>query len=73
MYICLCRAVSDEEIKQAIRSGAHCTDALESELGVSTQCGKCKPDVKALLQQTLLEDPTLLPTPIKVTTAASEP
>lgn len=72
MYICLCRAVSDEEIKEAIRCGAHCTHALEHELGVSTQCGKCRPEVKALLQQTLLEESNLLPTPIRVSHLMTE-
>lgn len=55
MYICLCRAVTDDEIVDSVKSGNNCIEALQSELGVSTQCGKCLCDVKNILQETLLE------------------
>lgn len=60
MYICLCQAVTDEEIRGAVREGARCVKTLEIGLGVSTQCGKCKPEVKAILKQTLLEESKIL-------------
>ena len=62
MYICLCRAVTDDEIKKAIKSGSKCIKSLQCELGVSTQCGACLDEVYDILHEALLEDPTI-PTP----------
>lgn len=64
MYICLCRAVTDEEIRDAVKSGARCVDALKNELGVSTQCGKCQEDVQQVLQQALVDETSPLATSI---------
>ena len=51
MYICLCGAVTDDEIKDAINSGATTVEALQAQLGVSLQCGKCHCEVKTILQE----------------------
>lgn len=49
MYICICRAVTEAEIRSAIELGAATEDALRSQLGVSTECGKCAADVRRIL------------------------
>lgn len=59
MYICLCRAVTDDEIVESVKAGCRCIQALQCELGVSTQCGKCLPEVQNILQETLLEEASL--------------
>ncbi len=56
MYICLCRAITDDEIKQAISSGSNCVEALQHELGVSTQCGQCLESVQEILHQYLMDE-----------------
>lgn len=49
MYICLCKAVTDHQIKDAIQNG-HCTRKQLIEcFGVGRDCGKCHQDVAALL------------------------
>ncbi len=41
MIVCVCRRVSDKQIRQAVASGAHSLDCLGFELGVATNCGRC--------------------------------
>lgn len=41
MYVCICRAVTDKDINEAVEDGACTMRDLRQLLGVSTQCGKC--------------------------------
>ena len=41
MIVCVCRSVSDRQIRQAVAEGAHSLECLQIELGVATQCGRC--------------------------------
>ncbi|WP_269533440.1 bacterioferritin-associated ferredoxin [Chitinimonas sp. BJYL2] len=52
MYICICNAVTDKQIRQAVQSGCGSMRELRLELGVAGCCGKCAPDAKAILQAT---------------------
>lgn len=41
MIVCVCRRVSDHQIRQAAADGVATFDELQMELGVATQCGRC--------------------------------
>ena len=41
MYICLCNAITDRQIKETIAAGATSLTDLQSQLGVATCCGCC--------------------------------
>lgn len=41
MIVCVCRRVSDHQIRQAAADGAVSLECLQFELGVATQCGRC--------------------------------
>lgn len=41
MYICVCHAVTDRQIRQAVESGARNLKDLRRELGVARDCGRC--------------------------------
>jgi bacterioferritin-associated ferredoxin len=41
MIVCVCRRVSDQQIRQAAAEGAHSLECLQFDLGVATQCGRC--------------------------------
>lgn len=41
MIVCVCRRVSDHQIRQAAADGAHSLECLQFDLGVATQCGRC--------------------------------
>ena len=49
MYVCVCKAVTDAQIKQALHQGAGTRRELFKCLGVGSDCGKCKPHVNELL------------------------
>ena len=41
MIVCVCRRVSDHQIRDAAAEGAMTLECLKTELGVATQCGRC--------------------------------
>lgn len=41
MYVCVCNAVTDRQIAQAMRSGARDLADVARQLGVGTNCGTC--------------------------------
>jgi bacterioferritin-associated ferredoxin len=41
MYVCLCRAVSDRQIREAVEQGARTMRELQRGLGVASGCGRC--------------------------------
>ena len=41
MIVCVCRRISDRQIRQAVAEGAHSLECLQIDLGVATQCGRC--------------------------------
>ena len=49
MYICICKAVTDREIRKAAASGADSLYELQQALGVATGCGSCASDAQAIL------------------------
>lgn len=53
MYICLCNAVTDSQIKSAIEEGHESLRSLKRELCIGKQCGKCIPDVMNILSESI--------------------
>jgi bacterioferritin-associated ferredoxin len=51
MYVCLCKGVTDRDIKAAINSGVCSMGQLRKTLGVASQCGKCSASARELLQE----------------------
>jgi bacterioferritin-associated ferredoxin len=49
MYICLCNAITEREIRCCVEDGARSMRDLESCLGVGVTCGKCKPAAREVL------------------------
>jgi bacterioferritin-associated ferredoxin len=54
MYICVCKAVSDKRIRNAVSEGACSLRDLSRELGVGTCCGKCVSAARHVLGEALL-------------------
>ena len=49
MYICLCNAITERQIRACAESGARSLCELESCLGVGTNCGRCRPAASEIL------------------------
>ena len=50
MYVCLCQAVKDAEIRDAVKDGHASLDAIADKLGVGTGCGCCREYAEALIE-----------------------
>ena len=53
MIVCVCKAVSEKHIRAAGRDGATCTRDLTRRLGLGSCCGKCLPDARRVLSDSL--------------------
>jgi bacterioferritin-associated ferredoxin len=53
MYVCICNAVNERRILQAIENGTKTWKALSHELNIGTQCGKCALHAKAFFEAEL--------------------
>lgn len=50
MYICLCRGITENKIRQAVCEGVSSMRELRACLGVASQCGKCSKSARSILQ-----------------------
>lgn len=55
MYVCLCRGVTDNHIRDAIYQGCCSYRDVRESLDVGTQCGKCACVAKQVVRETLSE------------------
>ncbi len=53
MYVCLCKKVTDGQIREARASGVGCFDQLQQQLAVSTQCGCCEELARSVFEEPL--------------------
>jgi bacterioferritin-associated ferredoxin len=51
MYICVCKAVSDHDIHEAVLNGASTVKHLRDTLGVGKDCGLCIGCAKQCLRE----------------------
>jgi len=52
MYVCLCNAISDQDIIAAVESGADDLVTIQEQLGAGTGCGTCREMTEQLITQT---------------------
>lgn len=55
MFVCVCSAVTDSQIIDAVDEGVTSFDAMQDHLGVAKACGTCSCEVKTLLQNKLAQ------------------
>ena len=51
MYVCLCNAVSDKQIKKAISDGASSVEEIQQVSNVGKNCGSCIYAVQEMLDR----------------------
>jgi len=51
MYVCVCQAVTDRQIREAAKDGARTLKDLRRDLGVTRDCGRCASCARACLEQ----------------------
>ena len=51
MYVCICNAITDKQIRRAAESGVTSLWELQKELGVASNCGKCRETAVDILRE----------------------
>ena len=51
MYVCVCNAITDREIRGAIALGARSLTDLKTTLGVATCCGRCADCARSIVRE----------------------
>ena len=51
MYICICNAVTDKQIRRAAASGVDNLYELRQALGVASCCGSCADEAESILRE----------------------
>ena len=57
MYLCICKAISDQQIRQAIREGARTVGEISARFGAGTECGKCLESINEYVDACLAAPP----------------
>jgi len=55
MYVCVCKGVTDGQIRNEACAGARSLRELRVRLGVAGQCGRCAPQAREVLYEALLQ------------------
>ena len=51
MYVCICNAVTDKQIRRAAAQGVDSLPALRKTLGVASNCGSCAGEAQSILRE----------------------
>ncbi len=55
MYVCLCRGITDQDIKDAVANGAESYREVREMLDLGTCCGRCAPEARSIISAELSE------------------
>ena len=50
MYVCICRAVSEQEVKSAIEGGARTVQAVTQSCCAGDDCGACHSAIEDMIE-----------------------
>jgi bacterioferritin-associated ferredoxin len=53
MFVCICAAVTDHQIRRVVSAGAQSLDEVTMELGIAIKCGSCRDLAQEIISQTL--------------------
>ena len=51
MYVCICNAITEKQIRKAAKAGVRDFGHLQRELGVAAGCGSCKETASEILSE----------------------
>lgn len=61
MYVCVCQAVTDRQIREAATGGARTLRDLRRELGILRECGNCATCARDCLREAHATPPVFDP------------
>ncbi|MGB4246407.1 MAG: (2Fe-2S)-binding protein [Pseudohongiellaceae bacterium] len=51
MYVCICRQITDSQIREMCREGSSRLSDLRDKLGVASECGKCGQHARSIVSE----------------------
>ena len=51
MYVCICNAITDKQIRRAAKAGVTDIYELRERLGVAANCGSCVDEAQSILNE----------------------
>ena len=51
MYVCVCQAVTERQVREAVQSGVESMRGLREQLGVASECGRCARSAHGILKE----------------------
>jgi bacterioferritin-associated ferredoxin len=51
MYVCVCRAVTEEQVRATIDAGAQSVDAVTAGCCAGDDCGTCHATIEGLIEE----------------------
>ena len=55
MYVCICNAITEKQIRKAAKAGVTDLGGLQAHLGVATGCGTCSDSAMDVLRDSASE------------------
>lgn len=55
MYVCICKGITDNQIRAAVMEGANSVREVRKSLGVASQCGKCGSLARDIVRESLAQ------------------
>lgn len=53
MFVCVCRAINQKAVHRSIDGGAVTAKQVYASFGVTPKCGKCRPEIQEMIDDTL--------------------
>jgi bacterioferritin-associated ferredoxin len=50
MYVCICKGVTDHQIRDSVEAGARDWRDVQQDTGCGTQCGRCACTAKSIMR-----------------------
>jgi bacterioferritin-associated ferredoxin len=51
MYVCVCQAVTERQVREAVENGVTSMRGLREQLGVASECGRCARCAHGILKE----------------------
>lgn len=64
MYVCVCQAVSDQDIRSAVTRGARTFEDVRTCTGCTTSCGCCEAEARKLVEASLQSEGRIATLPV---------
>lgn len=54
MFVCVCKGITDKDIRQAVNNGDQSIKSIKEKFGVASQCGGCATLAKEIIDEQLI-------------------